>query len=85
MLLAPDYEPAALEALQRKQDVRILADRERRGFDAAERDYKRVVGGLLVQDRDFDVDDREGWRSWPVTRPKSAGATCSSRGGSAST
>ncbi|MDX6449612.1 MAG: phosphoribosylaminoimidazolecarboxamide formyltransferase / cyclohydrolase, partial [Gaiellaceae bacterium] len=29
-------------------------------FDAAERDYKRVVGGLLVQDRDFDVDDREG-------------------------
>ena len=60
VLLAPDYEPAALEALQRKKDVRILADRERRGFDAAERDYKRVVGGLLVQDRDFDVDDREG-------------------------
>jgi phosphoribosylaminoimidazolecarboxamide formyltransferase/IMP cyclohydrolase len=60
VLLAPGYEPAALEALQRKKDVRILADRERRGFDAAERDYKRVVGGLLVQDRDFDVDDREG-------------------------
>jgi phosphoribosylaminoimidazolecarboxamide formyltransferase/IMP cyclohydrolase len=60
VLLAPDYEAAALEALQRKKDVRILADRERRGFDAAERDYKRVVGGLLVQDRDFDVDDREG-------------------------
>jgi len=60
VLLAPDYEPEALEALQRKRDVRILADRERRGFDAAERDYKRVVGGLLVQDRDFDVDDREG-------------------------
>jgi phosphoribosylaminoimidazolecarboxamide formyltransferase/IMP cyclohydrolase len=60
VLLAPEYEPAALEALQRKKDVRILAERERRGFDAAERDYKRVVGGLLVQDRDFDVDDRKG-------------------------
>jgi phosphoribosylaminoimidazolecarboxamide formyltransferase/IMP cyclohydrolase len=60
VLLAPDYEAAALEALQRKKDVRILADRERRGFDASERDYKRVVGGLLVQDRDFDVEDREG-------------------------
>ncbi len=60
VLLAPGYDPAALDALQRKKDVRILADRERRGFDAAERDYKRVVGGLLVQDRDFDVDDREG-------------------------
>ncbi|MEP6976420.1 MAG: bifunctional phosphoribosylaminoimidazolecarboxamide formyltransferase/IMP cyclohydrolase [Thermoleophilia bacterium] len=62
VLLAPEYDPAALEALQRKKDVRILADRERRGFDAAERDYKRVVGGLLVQDRDFDVDDREGMK-----------------------
>jgi phosphoribosylaminoimidazolecarboxamide formyltransferase/IMP cyclohydrolase len=60
VLLAPEYDPGALEALQRKRDVRILVDRERRGFDAAERDYKRVVGGLLVQDRDFDVDDREG-------------------------
>ena len=25
-----------------------------------ERDYKRVLGGLLVQDRDWDVEDREG-------------------------
>ena len=26
----------------------------------SERDYKRVLGGLLVQDRDWDVEDREG-------------------------
>ena len=25
-----------------------------------ERDFKRVLGGVLVQDRDWDVDDREG-------------------------
>ena len=25
-----------------------------------ERDYRRVLGGLLVQERDWDVDDREG-------------------------
>jgi phosphoribosylaminoimidazolecarboxamide formyltransferase/IMP cyclohydrolase len=40
--------------------VRILADRERRrGTDF--RHYKRVLGGLLVQDPDSDIEDREGW------------------------
>ena len=60
VLFAPGYDQEALTALQRKRDVRIMRDRERRGFPRAERDYKRVLGGLLVQDRDFDVDDREG-------------------------
>jgi phosphoribosylaminoimidazolecarboxamide formyltransferase/IMP cyclohydrolase len=36
-----------------------LRDRERRGFPRGERDIKRVLGGFLVQDRDWDVDDRE--------------------------
>jgi phosphoribosylaminoimidazolecarboxamide formyltransferase/IMP cyclohydrolase len=60
VLFAPDYDDAALEALRRKEAIRILRDRERRGFPRGERDFKRVLGGLLVQDRDWDVDDREG-------------------------
>jgi phosphoribosylaminoimidazolecarboxamide formyltransferase/IMP cyclohydrolase len=59
VLFAPEYESGALEALQRKEGTRILRDRERRGLPRAERDYKRVIGGLLVQDRDLDIDDRE--------------------------
>jgi phosphoribosylaminoimidazolecarboxamide formyltransferase/IMP cyclohydrolase len=59
VLFAPDYDEAALQALRRKEAIRILRDRERRGFPRGERDYKRVLGGLLVQDRDWDVDDRE--------------------------
>jgi phosphoribosylaminoimidazolecarboxamide formyltransferase/IMP cyclohydrolase len=59
VLFAPDYDEHALEALQQKAAVRILRDRERRGFPRGERDVKRVLGGLLVQDRDWDVDDRE--------------------------
>jgi phosphoribosylaminoimidazolecarboxamide formyltransferase / IMP cyclohydrolase len=59
VLFAPDYEEEALTALRRKEAIRILRDRERRGFPRAERDLKRVLGGLLVQDRDWDVDDRE--------------------------
>jgi phosphoribosylaminoimidazolecarboxamide formyltransferase/IMP cyclohydrolase len=59
VLLAPDYEEGALEALRVKPATRLLVDRERRRFDPGERDYKRVVGGLLVQDRDWDLEDRE--------------------------
>jgi phosphoribosylaminoimidazolecarboxamide formyltransferase/IMP cyclohydrolase len=60
VLLAPDYDDQALDSLRRKQAIRILRDRERRGFAPVDRDYKRVLGGVLVQDRDWDVDDREG-------------------------
>jgi phosphoribosylaminoimidazolecarboxamide formyltransferase / IMP cyclohydrolase len=59
VLFAPDYEDEALAALRQKEAIRILRDRERRGFPRGERDLKRVLGGLLVQDRDWDVDDRE--------------------------
>jgi phosphoribosylaminoimidazolecarboxamide formyltransferase/IMP cyclohydrolase len=59
VLFAPDYDEAALELLRGKEAIRILRDRERRGFPRGERDFKRVVGGVLVQDRDWDVDDRE--------------------------
>jgi phosphoribosylaminoimidazolecarboxamide formyltransferase / IMP cyclohydrolase len=60
VLLAPGYEPEALAALTQKPATRILDDHERRSDTPGERDYKRVLGGLLVQDRDGDVDGREG-------------------------
>ena len=60
VLFAPGYDEVAMEALARKKSIRILNDLERRSPEASERDYKRVLGGLLVQDRDWDVADREG-------------------------
>jgi phosphoribosylaminoimidazolecarboxamide formyltransferase / IMP cyclohydrolase len=60
VLFAPGYSDGALDALRRRQNTRILLDRERR-HDLDGRHYKRVLGGLLVQDPDSDVDDREGW------------------------
>jgi phosphoribosylaminoimidazolecarboxamide formyltransferase / IMP cyclohydrolase len=60
VVFAPDYDGQALAELQKKEAIRILRDRERRGFPAGERDFRRVLGGLLVQDRDWDIDDREG-------------------------
>jgi phosphoribosylaminoimidazolecarboxamide formyltransferase/IMP cyclohydrolase len=60
VLLAPGIEDAAFTALSAKPNTRLLDDRERRGATPGEREYKRVVGGLLIQDRDADVEDREG-------------------------
>jgi phosphoribosylaminoimidazolecarboxamide formyltransferase/IMP cyclohydrolase len=59
VIMAPGYDDGALAALQEKKALRILADRERRAETPGERDYKRVIGGLLVQDRDSDIEDRE--------------------------
>ena len=38
----------------------MLADAERRSFVTSERDYHRVLGGLLVQDRDTGGDPLDG-------------------------
>jgi phosphoribosylaminoimidazolecarboxamide formyltransferase/IMP cyclohydrolase len=59
VLFAPGYDEQAMEVLVRKASIRILNDTERRAITEAERDYRRVLGGLLVQDRDWDVADRE--------------------------
>jgi phosphoribosylaminoimidazolecarboxamide formyltransferase/IMP cyclohydrolase len=61
VLFAPGYSEDALAALTRKQNVRILVDRERRVGEPGERHYKRVLGGLLVQDWDSEIDERDGW------------------------
>jgi phosphoribosylaminoimidazolecarboxamide formyltransferase/IMP cyclohydrolase len=60
VLFAPAYEEEALAALRTKPSTRILVDRERRRRSPSERDYKRVVGGLLVQDRDAEQEARDG-------------------------
>ena len=61
VLLAPGFRDEALAALRQKQNTRILVDHERRR-DVDSRHYKRVLGGMLVQDPDTDIEDREGWR-----------------------
>jgi phosphoribosylaminoimidazolecarboxamide formyltransferase/IMP cyclohydrolase len=60
LVFAPDYDDEALAALGEKHALRILRDRERRVDTPNERDYRRVVGGLLVQQRDSDPETRDG-------------------------
>jgi phosphoribosylaminoimidazolecarboxamide formyltransferase/IMP cyclohydrolase len=58
VVVAPGYDDGALEAMRQKPATRILVDRERRRADLGEQEYKRVIGGLLVQDGDREIDDR---------------------------
>jgi phosphoribosylaminoimidazolecarboxamide formyltransferase/IMP cyclohydrolase len=72
VLIAPEYDLDGLETLRRKPATRILADTERRGRTPGERDYRRVLGGMLVQDADDEVDDREGMRAVTSSHPDEA-------------
>jgi len=71
-LLAPGFEDGALEVLQQKEAIRILCDEERRQADPAERDVKRVRGGLLIQDRDGDPEPRQIMETVTGTEPSEA-------------
>jgi phosphoribosylaminoimidazolecarboxamide formyltransferase/IMP cyclohydrolase len=73
VLIAPEYVDGAVEVLGQKPATRILVDRERRGGSPGERDFRRVLGGVLVQDSDAEVDDREGMSIVAGQAPHEAG------------
>jgi phosphoribosylaminoimidazolecarboxamide formyltransferase / IMP cyclohydrolase len=58
VIFAPRFTEEALEKLSTKQNMRVLEDQERRRVNVSEWDVKRVMGGLLVQDRDLDLEER---------------------------
>jgi phosphoribosylaminoimidazolecarboxamide formyltransferase / IMP cyclohydrolase len=69
VLNAPGFEDGALDVLQQKEAIRILCEEERREPDPGERDVKRVLGGLLIQDRDGDPEPREIMETVTKTEP----------------
>lgn len=69
VLIAPGYTEGALALLAAKPATRILRNGEQRLAPAGERDYRRVVGGFLVQDADLEVDERETMQVVTATHP----------------
>ncbi|MGI8711957.1 MAG: bifunctional phosphoribosylaminoimidazolecarboxamide formyltransferase/IMP cyclohydrolase [Solirubrobacteraceae bacterium] len=69
VLFARGYDDAALEVLAEKPNTRILDDRERRTPNMIEPHLRQVVGGLLVQDRDSDVEERADMQVATERRP----------------
>ena len=72
VLFARGYEDDALEVLAAKPNTRILDDRERRVPNMIEPQVRQVVGGLLVQDRDFDLEERADMQVVTERRPTEA-------------
>ncbi len=58
-VVAPEFTGGALEILGRKKNLRVLEGRAR--WSAGALDYKRVRGGLLVQQRPPAVIDDSSW------------------------
>jgi len=61
VIIAPEISASARDTLAAKESVRVLECGAFTHVDARIRhwDYKRVTGGLLVQDRDFGAVDRD--------------------------
>jgi phosphoribosylaminoimidazolecarboxamide formyltransferase/IMP cyclohydrolase len=68
VLLAPAYDPDALDLLKEKKNVRLLALADWPA-PARELDAKPVIGGLLVQDRDAAGEGREQMTVLTATAP----------------
>jgi phosphoribosylaminoimidazolecarboxamide formyltransferase/IMP cyclohydrolase len=59
VIIAPDYEPEALELLQTKKDLRIL--RLQLDFELPTTEIKQISGGALVQDSDRHFAPASEW------------------------
>jgi len=59
-IVAPEFSEAAVETLGRKRNLRVLQGRA--PFAAGALDYKRVRGGLLVQECASSVIDTTEWQ-----------------------
>ena len=72
VLWAPGYADEAMEILTQKKDIRILTGQHNRdtcgGFD-----MKRIIGGMLVQDWDCEVDQRENMEVISTRHPTESG------------
>jgi phosphoribosylaminoimidazolecarboxamide formyltransferase/IMP cyclohydrolase len=55
VLIAPDFSEEALAELKRKKDLRLLAVGSLNVAEREGQDMKKIVGGLLVQDRDLGI------------------------------
>jgi phosphoribosylaminoimidazolecarboxamide formyltransferase/IMP cyclohydrolase len=69
VLFARGYDDDALELLSTKPNMRILDDHERRSANMIEPHLRQVVGGMLVQDRDADLEERAEMQVVSKRRP----------------
>ena len=76
VVVAPDYEPAALELLKTKRNLRILAvaavDTGGAGSGKAALDVRPITGGMLVQTPDALAEEPAAWKTATDRAPTEA-------------
>jgi len=69
VVIAPGYDDEGLEIMQQKEPIRILSEEEPRRTPPGERDYKKVLGGVLIQELDDQPDLRSSMEAVTQTKP----------------
>ncbi len=75
IVIAPEYQPEALELLKRKKDLRILVAELPPGYSKAQPgylDFRRVKGGFLLQTSDSLPEDSVNLRTVTKREPTQA-------------
>ena len=70
VVIAPDYQPDALELLQKKKNLRVLVvgNQDQAGSDGYLK-VQQISGGLLVQTPDNPREDSATWRTVTQRKP----------------
>lgn len=69
-IIAPGFDPEALEILKAKKDLRILRTPPLASFSVQKGfDFRKVVGGLLIQDRDLGKVSMDQWKVVTKRKP----------------
>jgi phosphoribosylaminoimidazolecarboxamide formyltransferase/IMP cyclohydrolase len=68
-IVAPSFSAGAVEILGRKKNLRVLEGHASWGMGANNLDYKRVRGGVLVQERASPIIDSSEWKGVTNRQP----------------
>lgn len=66
LVIAPGYDSDAMEVLQQKKNRIILVLKD---FEPSSRQYRSLLNGFLVQDRDGKTDQKDGMEARTTAKP----------------
>ncbi|MBM3942657.1 MAG: bifunctional phosphoribosylaminoimidazolecarboxamide formyltransferase/IMP cyclohydrolase [SAR202 cluster bacterium] len=72
VVVAPGYEPEALELLKKKRNLRVLAVQPAQDSPSLAYDLRPVTGGMLVQHPDAIQEDPSTWKTVTNRKPTAA-------------
>lgn len=72
IILAPQFTKEALEILSQKKNIRLIEIPNLNSFTGQKVTVKEAIGGLLIQDKDLDLTNEEGFKLVSDRKPSEA-------------